>query len=64
MPEQSGMDPPTTTRSDFPTRLHDELAGTLAGKNLFLSPFSIRVAHRLDERPGRGGYRRGRGGLL
>jgi serine protease inhibitor len=31
-------------RSDFATRLYDKLAGTQAGKNLFLSPFSIRVA--------------------
>src|SRR6202035_1160708 len=37
----------TTTanlRSDFATRLYEKLAGTQAGKNLFLSPFSIRVA--------------------
>src|SRR5215470_11659153 len=31
-------------RSDFATRLYDKLAGTQAGKNLFLSPFSIQVA--------------------
>ena len=38
------MDTPTTARSDFASRLYDKLAGTQAGKNLFLSPFSIRVA--------------------
>src|SRR6516225_6048618 len=31
-------------RNDFATRLYDKLAGTQAGKNLFLSPFSIQVA--------------------
>src|SRR5436190_9827350 len=38
------MDIASTGRSDFATRLFDKLAGTQAGKNLFLSPFSIRVA--------------------
>jgi len=38
------MNTPATIRSDFATRLYDKLAGTQAGKNLFLSPFSIRVA--------------------
>ena len=38
------MDTPATARSDFATRLYDKLAGTQAGKNLFLSPFSIQVA--------------------
>jgi serpin B len=33
-----------TVRNDFATRLYDKLAGTQAGKNLFLSPFSIQVA--------------------
>ena len=33
-----------TTGTDFATRLYDKLAGTHAGKNLFFSPFSIRVA--------------------
>ncbi len=28
----------------FATRLHDKLVGTHIGKNLFLSPFSIRIA--------------------
>ena len=31
-------------RNDFATRLYDKLAGTQAGKNLLLSPFSIQVA--------------------
>jgi serpin B len=38
------MDTPTTARSDFAPRLYDKLAGTQAGKNLFLSPFSTQVA--------------------
>src|SRR5437764_10037242 len=38
------MDTPAIIRSDFATRLYDKLADTQAGKNLFLSPFSIRVA--------------------
>jgi serpin B len=33
-----------TVSNDFATRLYDKLAGTQAGKNLFLSPFSIQVA--------------------
>src|ERR1700687_5521491 len=33
-----------TADSNFATRLYDKLATTQAGKNLFLSPFSIRVA--------------------
>jgi serine protease inhibitor len=33
-----------TAHSDFATRLYDRLAGTDAGKNLFLSHFSIQVA--------------------
>jgi serpin B len=33
-----------TIRSDFATRLYGKLADTHAGKNLFLSPFSIQVA--------------------
>jgi serpin B len=39
-----GMNTPATIRNDFATRLYDKLAGTHAGKNLFFSPFSIRVA--------------------
>jgi serpin B len=38
------MDTPTTARSDFATRLYGQLAATQAGKNLFLSPFSVQVA--------------------
>lgn len=33
-----------TVRTDFATRLYDMLARTQAGKDLFLSPFSIQVA--------------------
>lgn len=38
------MKTPETIRNDFATRLYAKLAGTEAGKNLFFSPFSIRVA--------------------
>lgn len=38
------MDTSVTARSDFATRLYDKLAGTHAGKDLFFSPFSIRMA--------------------
>jgi serpin B len=38
------MDTTGTVRSDFATRLYDKLAVSQAGKNLFLSPFSIGVA--------------------
>src|SRR5947208_6356085 len=38
------MENAATAGSDFSTRLYNKLAGTQAGKNLFLSPFSIRVA--------------------
>src|SRR5436189_4685818 len=34
----------TTVGTDFATRLYDALARTQAGKDLFLSPFSIQVA--------------------
>ncbi len=34
----------TTARNTFAVRLYDKLATTHAGKNLFLSPFSIQVA--------------------
>jgi serpin B len=33
-----------TVRNSFTIRIYDKLAGTQAGKNLFLSPFSIQVA--------------------
>jgi serpin B len=38
------MDTSATVHGDFATRLYNKLAGTQAGKNLFLSPFSIQVA--------------------
>ena len=38
------MDTTATARSDFAARLYDKLANGNGGKNLFLSPFSIRVA--------------------
>jgi serpin B len=38
------MDEQATARSAFATRLYDKLASTQPGHNLFLSPFSIRVA--------------------
>src|SRR5437660_10862702 len=52
------MDTPTTARSDFATRLHDKLAGTQTGMNLFLSPFSIRVALAMCAAGARGETRR------
>src|SRR5262245_7115513 len=52
------MDTRATIRSDFPARLYDELAGTQAGKNLFLSPFSIRVALAMCAVGARGQTRR------
>ena len=45
-------------RSDFATRLYDKLAGTQAGKNLFLSPFSIQVALAMCAVGARGQTRR------
>ena len=52
------MDTAATVRSDFATRLYDKLAGTQAGKNLFLSPFSIRVALAMCAVGARGETRR------
>src|SRR5437868_9966540 len=52
------MDTTATARSDFATRLYDKLAGTQAGKNLFLSPFSIRVALAMCAAGARGETRR------
>src|SRR3954471_10816461 len=52
------MDTAVAIRSDFPTRLYDKLAGTQAGKNLFLSPFSIRVALAMCAVGARGDTRR------
>src|SRR5438105_2674484 len=52
------MDTAATARSDFATRLYDKLAATQAGKNLFLSPFSIRVALAMCAVGARGETRR------
>src|SRR5258708_261088 len=42
--EQCNMDIAATTGSDFGNRLYSKLADIQPGKNLFLSPFSIRMA--------------------
>src|SRR5436190_5393570 len=52
------MDTGATVRTDFATRLYDKLAGIQAGKNLFLSPFSIRVALAMCAVGARGETRR------
>jgi serpin B len=52
------MDTTTVGRSDFATRLYDKLATTQAGDNLFLSPFSIRVALAMCAVGARGETRR------
>src|SRR5271155_5390691 len=52
------MDSPSTARSDFAARMYDKLAGTHVGKNLFLSPFSIRVALAMCAVGARGETRR------
>src|SRR5712691_8913954 len=52
------MDTSAIARSDFATRLYDKLAGTQEGKNLFLSPFSIRVALAMCAVGARGETRR------
>ena len=52
------MDTTATARSDFATRLYDKLARTRAGDNLFLSPFSIRVALAMCAVGARGETRR------
>src|SRR5262245_37490325 len=51
-------------RSGFATRLYDKLAGTQAGKNLFLSPFSIQVALAMCALGARGGTRRALADLI
>jgi serpin B len=52
------MDTSATARSDFAARLYDKLAGNHPGKNLFLSPFSIRVALAMCAVGARGETRR------
>src|SRR5437016_6633644 len=52
------MDTAATVRSDFATRLFNKLAATQAGTNLFLSPFSIRVALAMCAVGARGETRR------
>jgi serpin B len=52
------MDTSATVRSDFAARLSDKLATTHPGKNLFLSPFSIRVALAMCAAGARGETRR------
>jgi serpin B len=52
------VDTAENLRSDFATRLYDRLAATEAGKNLFLSPFSIRVALAMCAAGARGETRR------
>src|SRR5438132_11101546 len=52
------MDTSAIARSDFATRLYDKLASTQAGKNLFLSPLSIRVALAMCAVGARGETRR------
>ena len=48
----------TAVRTDFATRLYDTLAKTQAGKDLFLSPFSIQVALAMCAAGARGETRR------
>ena len=52
------MNPAALFRSDFASRLYDKLAGEQAGKNLFLSPFSIQVAFAMCAAGARGKTRR------
>jgi serpin B len=52
------MDTTETVRRDFGTRLYDKLTGTHVSKNLFLSPFSIRVALAMCAVGARGETRR------
>jgi serpin B len=52
------MDTPATAPNDFATHLYDKLAETQAGKNLFLSPFSIQVALAMCAAGARGETRR------
>jgi hypothetical protein len=52
------MDTAEAARSDFAARLYDELAAAQAGKNLFLSPFSVGVALAMCGAGARGETRR------
>src|SRR5205085_6682419 len=49
---------PMNAATDFATRLHDRLASTQPGKDLFLSPFSIQVALAMCAVGARGETRR------
>src|SRR5215468_7065561 len=56
--ELGSMNTAALIRSGFPTRLYDTLAGTQAGKNLFLSPFSLQAALAMCAAGAKGGTRR------
>jgi serpin B len=58
------VDTSASARDDFATRLYATLAGTHAGKNLFLSPFSIQLALAMCAAGARGETRRALAGLL
>ena len=58
------MIPATTTGADFATRLYDRLASAQAGKNLFLSPFSIQVALAMTAAGAKGETRRALADLI
>src|SRR4051794_19215915 len=58
------MEKSATARSDFATRLYDKLACNQAGKNLFLSPFSVRVALAMCAAGARGETRRALADLI
>ncbi len=52
------MNATITARNTFAARLYNKLASTQAGKNLFLSPFSIQVALAMTAAGARGETRR------